>query len=142
MRIPTYNRSVRRLCAPHEKDDPFIGPFLCRLASVRLAYLPGSVRSVPRTAANRSGLSTWGRWSRSPDAPLYRSRVGITLGPTWIMSRMMLVALFPPEKVGELFGLYTLAGRFSAVTVPAHAGIIPDRLQCSWPWCVPALFRW
>lgn len=50
--------------------------------------------------------------------------VGIALGSTWVVSRVMLVALSPPEKVGEFFGFYSLAGRFSAVTGPTLAGII------------------
>jgi UMF1 family MFS transporter len=31
----------------------------------------------------------------------------------------MLVALSPPEKLGEFFGLFSLAGRFSAILGPA-----------------------
>lgn len=49
---------------------------------------------------------------------------GISLGSTWVVSRVMLVALSPPEKVGEFFGFYGLAGKFSAVTGPALAGLI------------------
>jgi UMF1 family MFS transporter len=45
--------------------------------------------------------------------------VGIALGGTWTVSRVMLIALSPPEKVGEFFGLFSLAGRFSAVLGPA-----------------------
>lgn len=49
---------------------------------------------------------------------------GIALGSTWVVSRALLVALAPPEKIGEFFGFYGLAGRFSAVTGPALAGVI------------------
>ena len=35
--------------------------------------------------------------------------VGIALGGTWTTSRVMLVALSPPEKLGEFFGLFSLA---------------------------------
>ena len=45
--------------------------------------------------------------------------VGIALGGTWTVSRVMLVALSPPERLGEFFGLFSLAGRFSAVLGPA-----------------------
>jgi MFS transporter, UMF1 family len=45
--------------------------------------------------------------------------VGIALGGTWTVSRVMLVALSPPEKLGEFFGLFSLASRFSAVLGPA-----------------------
>src|SRR5918997_661615 len=50
--------------------------------------------------------------------------VGIALGGTWTVSRVMLVALSPPEKLGEFFGLYSLAGRFSAVLGPALTAML------------------
>ena len=51
-------------------------------------------------------------------------RVGIALGGAWTTSRVMLVALSPPEKVGEFFGLFSLAGRFSAVMGPALTALL------------------
>jgi MFS transporter, UMF1 family len=50
--------------------------------------------------------------------------VGVALGATWVVSRVMLVSLSPPDQVGEFFGFYALAGRVSAVTGPALAGVI------------------
>jgi MFS transporter, UMF1 family len=50
--------------------------------------------------------------------------VGIALGGTWTVSRVMLVALSPPEKLGEFFGIFALAGRFSAVTGPALTAVL------------------
>ena len=50
--------------------------------------------------------------------------VGIALGGTWTASRVMLVALSPTEKVGEFFGLFALAGRFSAVMGPALTALL------------------
>ena len=50
--------------------------------------------------------------------------VGIALGGTWTVSRVMLLALSPPEKVGEFFGLFSLAGRFSAVLGPALTAVL------------------
>jgi UMF1 family MFS transporter len=50
--------------------------------------------------------------------------VGVALGGTWTVSRVMLLALSPPEKVGEFFGLFSLAGRFSAVLGPALTAIL------------------
>jgi UMF1 family MFS transporter len=50
--------------------------------------------------------------------------VGVALGGTWTVSRVMLVALSPPEKVGEFFGLFSLAGRFSAVLGPALTAVL------------------
>ena len=40
------------------------------------------------------------------------------------MSRVMLLALSPPEKLGEFFGLFSLAGRFSAILGPALTAIL------------------
>ena len=45
--------------------------------------------------------------------------VGVALGGTWTVSRVMLVALSPPEKLGEFFGLFSLASKFSAILGPA-----------------------
>ena len=50
--------------------------------------------------------------------------VGIALGGTWTASRVMLVALSPPEKLGEFFGLFSLAGKVSAVAGPALVAIL------------------
>lgn len=45
--------------------------------------------------------------------------VGIALGGMWTVGRVMLIALSPPEKIGEFFGLFSLAGKISAVVGPA-----------------------
>ena len=59
-------------------------------------------------------------WTLFISGPL----VVIALGGTWTVSRVMLVALSPPEKLGEFFGLYSLAGRFSAVLGPALTAML------------------
>ena len=43
---------------------------------------------------------------------------GVALGGTWTADRAFLARLAPPEKMGEFFGLYQLAGRFAAVIGP------------------------
>jgi MFS transporter, UMF1 family len=50
--------------------------------------------------------------------------VGVALGATWTVSRIMLVALSPPEKLGEFLGLYSIAGRLSAITGPALIAVL------------------
>jgi len=50
--------------------------------------------------------------------------VGAALGGTWTVSRAMLVALSPPEKLGEFFGFYALAGKLSAVAGPALTALL------------------
>ena len=43
---------------------------------------------------------------------------GVALGGTWTADRVLLTRLAPPERVGEYFGLYRVAGRFAAVIGP------------------------
>lgn len=50
--------------------------------------------------------------------------VGAALGGTWTVSRVMLVALSPPEKLGEFFGMYSIAGRLSAIMGPALTAVL------------------
>ena len=56
-----------------------------------------------------------GAWMLFMAGPL----VGVALGGMWAVGRVMLVALSPPEKLGEFFGLFSLAGKVSAVFGPA-----------------------
>jgi UMF1 family MFS transporter len=50
--------------------------------------------------------------------------VGVALGGMWTVGRVMLVALSPPEKLGEFFGLFSLAGKVSAVFGPALTTVL------------------
>ena len=50
--------------------------------------------------------------------------VGVALGGMWTVGRVMLVALSPPEKIGEFFGLFSLAGKVSAVFGPALTAVL------------------
>ena len=50
--------------------------------------------------------------------------VGVALGGMWTVGRVMLVALSPPEKLGEFFGLFSLAGKVSAVFGPALTAVL------------------
>ncbi len=60
-----------------------------------------------------------GAWMLFLAGPL----VGIALGGMWTVGRVMLVALSPPEKLGEFFGLFSLAGKVSAVFGPALTAV-------------------
>lgn len=55
--------------------------------------------------------------------------LGIALGATWTVSRVMLVALSPPEKIGEFFGLYTLSQKLSAVAGPAMIAFLLNAFE-------------
>jgi MFS transporter, UMF1 family len=48
---------------------------------------------------------------------------GIALAGTWASDRVLMLRLSPPSMVGEFFGLYGLAGKFSAVTGPIIWGV-------------------
>ncbi|MSQ15496.1 MAG: MFS transporter, partial [Dehalococcoidia bacterium] len=48
---------------------------------------------------------------------------GVNLGATWTTDRVFLTRLSPPERLGEFFGIYELAGRFAAVLGPMVWGI-------------------
>ncbi|HUF07517.1 MAG TPA: MFS transporter, partial [Candidatus Binatia bacterium] len=50
--------------------------------------------------------------------------LGAGLGGVGVVDRLMLLRLTPPERVGEMFGLYGLVGKFSAVVGPIVYGII------------------
>jgi UMF1 family MFS transporter len=48
---------------------------------------------------------------------------GVALAGTWTSDRVFMLRLSPPSMVGEFFGLYGLAGKFSAVTGPIIWGV-------------------
>ena len=57
--------------------------------------------------------------------------LGAGLGGVGVVDRLMLLRLTPPERVGEMFGLYGLVGKFSAVLGPIMYGIIVATLLSS-----------
>jgi UMF1 family MFS transporter len=50
--------------------------------------------------------------------------LGAGLGGVGVVDRLMLLRLTPPDRVGEMFGLYGLVGKFSAVIGPLVYGVI------------------
>jgi MFS transporter, UMF1 family len=50
--------------------------------------------------------------------------LGSGLGGTAVTDRLLLLRLTPPARVGEMFGLFGLAGKFSAVIGPIAFGAI------------------
>jgi UMF1 family MFS transporter len=54
--------------------------------------------------------------------------LGSGLGGVWTSDRVFMLRLSPPDKIGEFFGLYGLAGKFSAVTGPILYGVIVSTL--------------
>ena len=43
---------------------------------------------------------------------------GVGMGGVWVVSRAFIVEYSPPEKVGEFFGLYGLAGKAASIMGP------------------------
>ncbi len=59
--------------------------------------------------------------------------LGSGLGGVWTSDRVFMLRLSPPEKIGEFFGLYGLAGKFSAVTGPVlYGAIVSTLLNAGW----------
>jgi UMF1 family MFS transporter len=59
--------------------------------------------------------------------------LGAGLGGVWTSDRVFMLRLSPPEQVGEFFGLYGLAGKFSAVTGPILYGVlVSSLLRAGW----------
>jgi UMF1 family MFS transporter len=59
--------------------------------------------------------------------------LGSGLGGVWTSDRVFMLRLSPPEKLGEFFGLYGLAGKFSAVTGPVLYGVtVSALLNAGW----------
>jgi UMF1 family MFS transporter len=54
--------------------------------------------------------------------------LGAGLGGVWTSDRVFMLRLSPPDRVGEFFGLYGLAGKFSAVTGPVLYGVVVSTL--------------
>jgi len=54
---------------------------------------------------------------------------GAALGATWAADRVLMLRLSPPEALGELYGVYGMVGRFSAITGPLLWGAIVYLLE-------------
>ena len=43
---------------------------------------------------------------------------GVGMGGVWVVSRAFIIELSPPEKIGEFFGLYGMAGKAASIIGP------------------------
>jgi UMF1 family MFS transporter len=50
--------------------------------------------------------------------------VGIALGGTWVAARALVLDLSPSEKVGEIYGLYNMGGKFGFILGPLVWGAL------------------
>jgi UMF1 family MFS transporter len=49
---------------------------------------------------------------------------GVALGGIWAADRPYMLRLTPPSRIGEFYGLYGMAGRFSAITGPVIWAVV------------------
>ena len=92
--------------------------FLCDLYGPKRALLAVLALWFVAIVLSAGALGAWMLFVAGPI-------VGVALGGMWSVGRVMLIALSPPEKLGEFFGLYSLAGKVSAVFGPAlTAGLL------------------
>ena len=49
---------------------------------------------------------------------------GAGMGGVWVASRAIVVELSPPEKIGEFFGIYSLAGKMASIAGPLLWGSV------------------
>jgi UMF1 family MFS transporter len=78
------------------------------------------------------------RWPKGLFWP-FACLAGVALGGTWASDRPLMLALSPPEKVGEFYGLYSMVGRFANITGPALWGVIVNELGLGRPAAVFSL---
>jgi UMF1 family MFS transporter len=79
------------------------------------------------------GLLIAGSFLSFPTFLLGGVLLGAGLGGVWTSDRVFMLRLSPPDKIGEFFGLYGLAGKFSAVSGPLLYGfIVKTLLDAGW----------
>jgi UMF1 family MFS transporter len=99
--------------------------------------------SVERIGPKRTLLLVLGSWCIGlviagavltlPTFLVAGALLGSGLGGVWTSDRVFMLRLSPPDKIGEFFGLYGLAGKFSAVTGPVLYGtIVSTLLDAGW----------
>ncbi|HZC33012.1 MAG TPA: MFS transporter [Candidatus Bathyarchaeia archaeon] len=79
------------------------------------------------------GLVIAGSILSLPTFVLGGALLGAGLGGVWTSDRVFMLRLSPPNKIGEFFGLYGIAGKFSAVSGPLLYGtIVSTLLNAGW----------
>lgn len=108
------------------------------LTVVAVAASFGWGQLVERIGPKRTLLIVLGTWCVGlviagsvlslPTFLLGGALLGAGLGGVWTSDRVFMLRLSPPEQVGEFFGLYGIAGKFSAVSGPLLYGAIVSTL--------------
>ncbi len=108
------------------------------LTVVAVAASFGWGQLVERIGPKRTLLIVLGTWCVGlvivgsvlslPTFLLGGALLGAGLGGVWTSDRVFMLRLSPPDQVGEFFGLYGIAGKFSAVSGPLLYGVIVSTL--------------
>jgi UMF1 family MFS transporter len=111
---------------------------LLLLTVVAVVASLGWGRMVERVGPRRTLLVVLGTWCVGllisgvvlsfPTFLIGGALLGAGLGGVWTSDRVFMLRLSPADKVGEFFGLYGIAGKFSAVTGPILYGVIVSSL--------------
>jgi len=64
---------------------------------------------------------------------------GFALGATWSADRTYMLALSPPDRLGEFYGLYNTVGRFATLLGPLVWGFTVSVLGLARTWAMGAL---
>lgn len=116
---------------------------LLLLTVVAVVASLGWGRLVERIGPRRTLLAVLGTWCVGllisgvvlsfPTFLLGGALLGAGLGGVWTSDRVFMLRLSPADKVGEFFGLYGIAGKFSAVTGPVlYGAIVSTLLDAGW----------
>jgi UMF1 family MFS transporter len=98
----------------------------------------GQGRLIDRIGSKRALQAALGLWIVGLGCALVPSRTalwligpitGVALGALWSADRVLMFRLSPPEALGELYGLYGMVGRFSAISGPLIWGGIVYALE-------------
>lgn len=79
--------------------------------------------------------------ARLPNAYFFAAAavLGAALAGTWCADRPLMLELAPPHRVGELYGVYAMVGRFSAIVGPLVWALVVDQLGLGRPAAVATL---
>jgi UMF1 family MFS transporter len=116
---------------------------LLLLTVVAVAASFGWGQLVERIGPKRTLLIVLGTWCIGlviagsvlslPTFLLGGAFLGAGLGGVWTSDRVFMLRLSPPGQVGEFFGLYGIAGKFSAVSGPIlYGSIVSTLLNNGW----------
>jgi UMF1 family MFS transporter len=117
--------------------------FLLALTIVAVAASLGWGQLVERIGPKRTLLIVLGTWCVGlliagvvlsfPTFLVGGLLLGAGLGGVWTSDRVFMLRLSPPHMVGEFFGLYGIAGKFSAVSGPVlYGAIVATLLDAGW----------